>query len=424
MYTTEPELKQGKNLANFYFFMQGLGSFLPWSTILSTLDFYGDRFPNAHVNFTFPLANFISNAILIFVMVYVKKNYSLNCRIPICIAIQIVLLISMPIVALILPNSSLGLWLLFLFQFVGGAFNTISNATVVGLAGHFPPECMAKNSTGVSICGLICNLIRALLLCFFPYEGSELSTAIEMVIYYSITAVLLLVCLLLHFKFIFSDYAAQHLPNDNLPPSKRHTQISDERLHVILNENHHTVTAPATAWESTKDNFSELWRVLSHMKLPCLIMVVSNIITNMLTPGVMLKRPLGHLNPAWKLVILVGTFNIFNAIGKYSTVFKTLFCENLFMLLVVLRLIFFYTFITEASTVNVPIVDEEWFGFLNIALFALTDGYITTGMFIMCPGKVEGHDKEIAGFLALLSLLVGIATGTVLALPFRMINAK
>jgi len=77
MHVTEHNLHKGRTIASFYFFMQGLASLSPVNTIYSTLDFFIDRFPTADPSFTFPLANFTSNLLLIFGMVYIKKTFPL-----------------------------------------------------------------------------------------------------------------------------------------------------------------------------------------------------------------------------------------------------------------------------------------------------------------------------------------------------------
>lgn len=424
MYVTEGNLKRGKNLASAYFFMQGLSSLLPYSTILSTLDFYGDRYPHSHASFTFPLATFSANLLFVPLMVFIKKGTSLSFRIPTSLAIIALLLISIPIVALVLPNNTVGLWLLYIFQFLIGGFGAISNATIVGLAGHFPAACMTKNATGASVAGLISNFLRAFLLIFFPYSNSEASTLLGMFIYYSTPAVILLFSIYLHFKFINSDFAAVYLPPENLPPSKRPAVIEESRLYVVLDENHHTVVVSKTRWEHTKDSLHELWKVFKHIKLLCLLMILIQMQSNMLVPGVMLKRQTDFLNPAWKVVILLSTFNLFDIFGKVATFLRHTFTEKKLLIIVIFRVVFYFTFIIQATTIDFYFIDNDWFTFVNIAIFAFTGGYVVSGVFILCPEKVEGNEKEIAGFLSLSSALVGIAFGSGIALSFININPE
>jgi len=419
MYVSEHEIHKGRTIASIYFFMQGLASLIPINTIISTLDFYTDRFPTASPSFTFPLACFTSNVILILIMVYIKKNFSLNFRVPFSLFVMTLLLLGMPIIAVNMPHSLTGLWIILGFQFVSGAFNTISNATVVGLAGHFPSHYIAKNSTGASVSGLLSNILRGVLLIFFPYGTSETHSIYEILIYYITAAVALMICIILHYKFIYSDYAAITLPLDNLPPSKRPDELSESRLTIILDDQQHVVAVSMTAWENAIDNFQELWRVLKHLKMLLFIMVINNTISASMYPGVMLKKPVTYLDPAWKIVVFAGVFNLFNSLGKFSTIFKGLVCKTVLGMVTGLRLIFLFTFVIEATTLHFPVIDTEWFFYINVALFALTDGFVTSSVFILCPTKVHGHDKEIAGFLSLQGLLFGFTIGTYCALLFR-----
>jgi len=422
MHVTEHNLHKGRTIASIYFFMQGLASLSPVNTIYSTLDFFIDRFPTANPSFTFPLANFTSNLLLIFGMVYIKKTFPLNCRVPVSLLVMTLLLLGMPIISLMLPHSQTGLWILYIFLFLSGGFNTIANATVVGLAGHFPSYHIAENATGSSISGLLSNVIRAILLIFFPYGSSETNSAYEALIYYSIAAVVLMFCIYLHYKFIYSDYAAINLPPENLPASRRPDIMSDSKVYVVLDEHHHTVAVSRTAWENAVDNFQEMWRVLRHMKLLLALMMLSNTITAMMFPGVVLKKDIPFLNPAWKIVALVGTFNLFVSLGKFTTFLRWVVSETLVKFLIFIRILSLFIIITQASTLDVPLLDDHWLMFLNLAFYAYTDGFITSSVFILCPSKVTGHDKEIAGFLSLQGVLLGFTIGTYCALPFRNIT--
>lgn len=426
MHVTERGLIKGQSLASLYFFLLGFGSLLPYGTVISTLDFFDERYPSGHVTFTFPLASFISNAILIFLMVYIKKRIHLKFRIPISIFITTLLLIGMPIVSFLLPRSTLGLTILWAFQFISGGFNTIFNASVVGLAGHFPPQYMVNNSTGTSISGLLSNLIRLVLLLIFPYEASQASMVYEIVAYYTVAAIILLSCIYLHYKFINSEIAAYYLPPENLPESNRPTIISDERsdsrVYLIMDANNQPVVVVRNAWENTKDNFKELWRVFKSVKGLFLIMTLNHIETYMLIPGVMLKKPIGFMDPAWKIVAFFTVFNFFDATGKALTGIKRLVSQKSLCFVVCVRVIFYFTFLVQATTLNFPVIDQDWFAFVNIMLFALCGGFVTSGVFVLCPQEVDRNDKETAGFLALQSLLIGMAIGSACALPFRRLT--
>jgi len=71
---------------------------------------------------------------------------------------------------------------------------------------------------------------------------------------------------------------------------------------------------------------------------------------------------------------------------------------------------------------NTIIISSLAFGYINIALFAFTNGFITTASFILGPSEVEGKAKEIAGFLSIMGLTTGITIGNFTALPFANLN--
>jgi hypothetical protein len=60
---------------------------------------------------------------------------------------------------------------------------------------------------------------------------------------------------------------------------------------------------------------------------------------------------------------------------------------------------------------------------VTMAIFALSNGYLTSSLFTLGPKGVKNNYKEAVGFLLSLALIGGICAGTFLALAFKEINS-
>ena len=88
--------------------------------------------------------------------------------------------------------------------------------------------------------------------------------------------------------------------------------------------------------------------------------------------------------------------------------------------ILMLRFIMFGLFIVQATTVSIPILNTVWFGYLNIALFALTFGFVMVAGFILVPENEKSpENREVAGFLSVFAINIGTMIGGLLCLFFR-----
>ncbi len=131
-----------------------------------------------------------------------------------------------------------------------------------------------------------------------------------------------------------------------------------------------------------------------------------------------LKKQIEGLDPAWASTLLVLTFNIFDSVGKYIAEFQNIYNGASTVILVLGRSLFFLTFLVMVGDPSALIVGADWFAFINMAVFALTNGFCTSCVMILAPQKSTDEEKETAGFLMSLPLVFGITCGTLLALVF------
>ena len=154
-------------------------------------------------------------------------------------------------------------------------------------------------------------------------------------------------------------------------------------------------------------------------------------------------------------MLLLLIFNVFDTIGKYLSAYQ--FYGKYFCTSVVLfrysynpliatpipmpskplishsrfpfshfppRFVFFGTFILQCTpTISSPAISSDLFCLLNMALFALTNGYATGINMTLAPQVVDEEEKETSGFMMSFPLTFGILVGCFLALLFVNLGA-
>ena len=317
--------------------------------------------------------------------VYIKRHLSLNLRVSGSLFFMLLFLILIPITAEKFSGTNTGLWFCFILLFLIGAVNTISNASIAGLSGHFSANGRSLHSAGTGFAALITNFIRACILAV-SNEDSQ-GTNINAIILFYGAAVFLLICgIILHFIFIRSE--------------DTRAKFEDQ-----TNTNH-------------EQNFQQQWIVFKKNSFLVLAMFICNVQTFMLYPGVLFQKPLDFTNFSWTVVIICSIFNVFDTLGKYLPFIKSLLQSKNLLITLILRMFFFVAFIWPVIDKNVVLLSQPWFFLMMIALFGLSNGYVISSSFVMVPETVEGEKKEVAGFVAFNAMITGIMIGSFLALPF------
>ena len=118
----------------------------------------------------------------------------------------------------------------------------------------------------------------------------------------------------------------------------------------------------------------------------------------------------------WWGIIMVGVFNIFDTIGRFSPGFPALRLVKYHALpwFSAARVVFVVLFVGAARQWSSAFSD--WGNLFIMVFFALTNGYTTTSCFMAAPEQVNQKDKETAGFIMSFFLLFGMFSGTMAAL--------
>ena len=98
-------------------------------------------------------------------------------------------------------------------------------------------------------------------------------------------------------------------------------------------------------------------------------------------------------------------------------------CSDLTLFVISLsRVLFIPAFALFIFPVGNPIIPFKiGFGFylLIVAGFGITNGYFASVPLVLIPGKLQSDDKESGGTIGIVMVFIGLAAGTLLALPFN-----
>ena len=147
----------------------------------------------------------------------------------------------------------------------------------------------------------------------------------------------------------------------------------------------------------------------------------SFVITFVVFPGTTLSTHFDFLgtsnkDKAWFSVLIITLFNVFDTIGRFAGGYKQLLSPNTLFSLTVFRLIFIPLFVLiQLNSTPAWIFQADWFRILNMALFALTNGYNSTLAMIYGPGFTDDKSKETGGLIMSFHLVGGIFVGALIA---------
>lgn len=122
---------------------------------------------------------------------------------------------------------------------------------------------------------------------------------------------------------------------------------------------------------------------------------------------------------------MIWTFNIFDSIGRYCPLVYTI--ENAALkFFTCARICFWVSFIIIAS--DSPKISPEWlfqsdwFKFINMALYAFSNGYMSTCIMSLGLSKAPKETKDKAGYFMAAALLFGIFCGQALSYTFTNVG--
>jgi len=405
--TSSQQTKSQNSFATIYFLLLGGASGCGWNAGINSLDYFAAKYPRYNVQFVFPLAPYIAQLFTVLLITKLSGKFSFNTRMIASLIIIMIITGLLPFEAALFKDTAHGVFIILGLLFILGFNNSLCYTSLAGLASQIEGKYTAYFLIGTGINSLAMSFLKQATLSIFDSSSEEEMMNIS--VYFFLTLLYLLSCMLLHSRFMKSEFYKTHF--------KRSPQAIDQEKDLAK-----PLNGSIESQIDTQRDFKTMMTVFKEVKFYVILLIICYAQLIMCIPGLMLKKQITNMANHTKTTSMLIVFNLFFIAGKKLGQYRQYYNKHILALVILLRFMLVGFFYLQAINVQIGIFESVWFGYLNIALFGLSMGFVNVGLFILGPEKVKPHNKEIAGFLSVLGANVGLILGAVLALPFRNVG--
>ena len=410
------------------FIFYGIASLLGWNALLTKLDFFSHFLKDMKPNTTFSFLNFFLNIVFQFILIIKKDLFPLKIQLIVGIVGSILFLIGIPVSTMFLPKNEMinfivtgGLVLLM------GFINALASGSFFNYVSHFPLELIVAFSGGQGFSGIAMNVLEYIVLLSLNGEEENL-IVLRAWIFFGISALILVVCLILLLYNYNSEYCRYYLSKgmekENIPEGSLigESQANEEEQQNIINEQteenqiiqqneeNNGITEDKNTSSNSKSLFIILFKKIWDLDI---LMVYIYIVTFALFPNASLCQELFNFG-IYKSNTIIIIYNTFDTIGRYLV--KILPKKKIFNTIIILgRSVLLFTLVFNyycQERLDVDLTITSILLIVNVALLALTNGIGTTLTFGIAPDIVEDEYKGPAGTSVSFFLIVGIFLGS------------
>jgi equilibrative nucleoside transporter len=453
-----------RGLAWIIFAVLGVGMLFPWNCFLTASDYFNHVFPGAHFEFVMAVVYNYPSIFMLLLSVKFGERFSLSSRIYVALAIDLVVLILVPVIAYLHIDQTVKLALTLTCVFLTGVATAILFGSVLGLSAFFPQRYTTAVMSGNGVAGLGAAFLRIVTKVSLPQTTKGLETSST--IYFALAAAVLLCCIICY-SFLMAlpvtRYYLRHTdamrerekrenarPHDHvhkfesvIEANKRMARKIAAADHVCssseededgldvghVHEGEHGEISEVTALLKTSPSVDDLVEIhdcgQAHPKIlvvfgkiwPSAIgAMLTFMVTLALFPGVTLLIETStptRLPQDWFSIILVTLFMIGDFTGRTIPRWVMILTPKTLPIPIVIRCGFvalFWLFIKP------DLFQSDWAAYGLMLLFAVSNGYCGTLAMMFGPGPVELYEKESAGTMMSFFLNLGIFIGAHLAL--------
>lgn len=410
------------------FIFYGIASLLGWNALLTKLDFFSHFLKDMKPNTTFSFLNFFLNIVFQFILIIKKDLFPLKLQLIVGIVGSILFLIGIPVSTMFLPKNEMinfivtgGLVLLM------GFINALASGSFFNYVSHFPLELIVAFSGGQGFSGITMNVLEYIVLLSLNGEEENL-IVLRAWIFFGISALILVVCLILLLYNYNSEYCRYYLSKgmekENIPEGSLigESQANEEEQQNIINEQteenqiiqqneeNNGITEDKNTSSNSKSLFIILFKKIWDLDI---LMVYIYIVTFALFPYASICQELFNFG-IYKTNTIIIIYNTFDTIGRYLV--KILPKKKIFNTIIILgRSVLLFTLVFNyycQERLDVDLTITSILLIVNVALLALTNGIGTTLTFGIAPDIVEDEYKGPAGTSVSFFLIVGIFLGS------------
>ncbi|KAK9033957.1 hypothetical protein V6N11_050136 [Hibiscus sabdariffa] len=388
-----PKPEDKFNLAYIIYFTLGVGFLLPWNSFITAVDYFSYLYPEASVDRVFAVSYMVVGLFCLLIIVFYAHKSEAYMRINIGLALFVISLLIVPVMDAFYIKGRVGCMMVSTLR-SGSRFSGYSGCAcssgLIGAAGELPERYMQAIVAGSGGSGVLVSVLRILTKAVFPQDADGLRKSAYL--YFFTSIVFMVICIVL--------YNVVH----RLPVMKYYKEL---KIEAIKEENVEKGPITGPVWRAT------LWNIVGTVKWYGFGVVLLYVVTLAIFPGYITEDVQSSILKDWYPVLLITAYNLFDMIGKSLTAVYLLENAKVAISACVVRLLFFPIFIgclhgPEFFRTEIPIS-------LLTCLLGLTNGYLTSVLMIMAPKSVQIQHAETSGIVMVLFLVVGLASGSVIA---------
>ncbi|TYG37727.1 hypothetical protein ES288_D13G164500v1 [Gossypium darwinii] len=378
----QPSPEDKFNLGYIIYFTLGVGFLLPWNSFITAVDYFSYLYPEASVHRVFAVVYMVVGLACLLVIVFYAHKSKAYMRINVGLGIFVVSLLVVPVMDAVYIKGQVGLYDKF-YVTVGllalaGIGDALVQGGLIGVAGELPERYMQAIVAGSGGSGVLVSMLRILTKAVFP----QFFTSI----------VFMVICIVL--------YNVAH----KLPIMQYYEELKAE---AVKEEKAEKGPMTGSVWRAT------LWNIIGTVKWYGFGIVLIYVVTLSIFPGYITEDVHSLVLKDWYPVLLIIGYNVFDLVGKSLTAVYLLENAKVAISACVVRLLFFPLFI---GCLHGPqLFRTEFPVSLLTCLLGLTNGYLTSVLMIMAPKSVQIQHAETSGIVMVLFLVVGLASGSVIA---------
>ena len=391
----------------FTFF--GLSSLLGFNVLLTEMIFFNYYLGEMNPSLVFNFLNYVLNIPFQFLLLWKKDFLSLKTQLIIALVGSIIFLILIPLSTMTLGINTLtnklvtgGLVLLM------GFINALCSGGFYNLVSNFPLEMIVILTTCQAISGIVLNIIQYIIL-WSSGDGGDI--VIQAWIFFGISILIIAVSLFLLLISFNNEYFQYYL---NKSKFKNDGDSNSSLLQGETQPDDQMGVAEEKAPTEKKGWFMELFKKIWDLDL---LVIYLYIVTFALYPNASINQQVFDWSPPYSINTVIFVYNIFDTLGRVL-VGKITPSKKLNTIVILGRSFLLFTVVFNYYCQDGLELDPTLTTillFINMAIFASTNGIGTTLCFALAPNEVEDKYKGQAGISISFFLIIGIFLGSLVA---------
>ncbi|CAN6455098.1 unnamed protein product [Victoria cruziana] len=399
--------KDQYNLAYIIHFILGVGSLLPWNTVITAVDYFSYLYPHKHVDKVFSVVYMGSSLPILVGLVLWTKRPTVRQRMNLGLGLFLSSLLAVPLLDYVHAGGNQTTNRQYLMTVLAvtvcGLADGLAGGSLVGSVGELPERYMQAVFAGTACSGVAVSVLRIITKASFPQTPRGLQRSAQF--YFIVSVLCMATCILclniLHRLSIMKYYTGKKL-----------SELSDNKSYIgELKQINLTVAPLTTPFSSEQINLkTEFWSTWKKIKWSAIGILMIYVVTLSIFPGYITDGLQSKILRDWYPILLITTYNMFDLVGKCltaiyvpkATVKVAWACSG--------RLLFYPLFAAcmhgpRFFRTEIPVV-------LLTSTLGLTNGYLTSALMILAPKCVPTKEAETAGIIMVLFLGIGLAAGS------------